>query len=134
MSISSFEDLLRTAREQPQPQRLLFVFAGAALPDDCTPDQHARYRAGQGGALIPLMSVDKRPDDLSTFAALVEESCQFGREWAIVFVASLSGRDGRAPSSADADRSLRNMIESIQTGAIASFMPFNRLGEPVLLN
>lgn len=133
MSISSFEELLRAAREQPQPQQLLFVFAGAALPDDCTPDQRARYRDGQGGALVPLMSVDKRPDDLSTFAALVEESRQFGSDWAIVFVASLSGRDGRAPSSADADRSLQNMIESIQAGAIASFMPFNRLGDPVLL-
>lgn len=134
MSISSFEELLRAAREQPQPQRLLFVFAAAALPDDCTPEQRADYRAGQGGALIPLMSVDKRPDDLSTFAALVEESRQFGSDWAIVFVASLSGRDGRAPSSADADRSLQRMIESIQAGAITSFMPFNRLGEPVLLN
>jgi hypothetical protein len=134
MSISSFEELLRAAREQPQPQRLLFVFASAALPDDCTPDQRARYRDGQGGALVPLMSVDKRPDDLSSFAALVEESRQFGGDWAIVFVASLSGRDGRAPSSADADRSLRNMIESIQAGAIASFMPFNRLGDPVLLS
>lgn len=134
MSISSFEDLLHAAREQPQPQRLLFVFAEAALPDDCTPEQRARYCAGQGGALIPLMSVDKRPDDLSTFAALVEESRQFGRDWAIVFVASLSGRDGHAPSSAEADRSLRRMIESIQAGAIASFVPFNRLGQPVLLN
>lgn len=134
MNISSFEDLLRAAREQPQPQRLLFVFAGAALPDDCTPEQQASYRAGQGGALIPLMSVDKRPDDLSTFAALVEESRQFGRDWVIVFVASLSGRDGRTPSSADADRSLQRMIASIQAGAIASFMPFNRLGEPVLLD
>jgi hypothetical protein len=134
MSISSFEDLLRAAREQPQPQRLLFVFAAAALPDDCTPEQRARYRAGQGGALVPLMSVDKRPDDLSTFAALVEESRQFGRDWAIVFVATLSGRDGHASSSAEADRSLQRMIESIQAGAITSFMPFNRLGEPVLLN
>ncbi|MEO8923737.1 MAG: ribonucleotide reductase subunit alpha, partial [Caldimonas sp.] len=34
MSISSFDDLLRAAREQPEPQRLLFVFAGAELPDD----------------------------------------------------------------------------------------------------
>lgn len=134
MNISSFEDLLRAARGQPQPQRLLFVFAEAALPDDCTPEQRAGYRAGQGGALIPLMSVDKRPDDLSTFAALVEESRQFGCDWAIVFVASLSGRDGRVPSGADAKRSLQQMIEAIKTGIFSSLIPFDRQGSPVLID
>jgi hypothetical protein len=37
MNISSFDDLLRAAREQSEPQRLLFVFANAVLPDDSTP-------------------------------------------------------------------------------------------------
>ena len=87
MNISSFDELLRTAREQSEPQRLLFVFADAVLPDDSTPEQCARFAAGQGGALTPLMSVDKTPEELGTFAALVEESRQFGRNWAIVFVA-----------------------------------------------
>jgi hypothetical protein len=31
MEISSFDDLLRAARAQPEPQLLLFVFAGQAL-------------------------------------------------------------------------------------------------------
>ena len=91
--------VLRAAQQQPEPQRLLFVFAGAVLPDDSTPEQRARFEARQGGALTPLMSVDKTPEELGTFAALVEESRQFGRDWAIVFVASLPGRDGRAPTS-----------------------------------
>ena len=34
MTISSFDDLLRAAREQNEPQRLLFVFATAGVPDD----------------------------------------------------------------------------------------------------
>src|SRR5688572_26920673 len=99
MSISSFDELVRAAREQPEPQRLLFVFAGAELPGDSTPEQRARYEAGQGGALAPLMTVDKAPEELDTFAALVEESRQFGHDWVIVFVASLSGRGGRPPTS-----------------------------------
>lgn len=131
MTISSFDDLLRAAREQPEPQRLLFVFADAVLPDDSTPEQRARFQAGQGGALAPLMSVDKDPHELSTFAALVEESRQFGRDWAIVFVASLSGRGGRAPTSAEADQSLQRMIESVKAGAFRSFLPFDRHGEPM---
>jgi hypothetical protein len=88
--------------------------------------------AGQGGALAPLMSVDKAPEDLGTFAALVAESRRFGRDWTIVFVASLSGRDGRAPTSEEADRSLKRMIESIKTGLFGSFIPFDRQGHPVL--
>lgn len=134
MDITSFDDLLRAAREQPEPQRLLFVFAGAELPDDSTPEQRVRFQAGEGGALTPLMSVDKTTEELDTFAALVEESLQFGREWTIVFVASLSGRGGRAPSSEEADQSLQRMIESIKTGSIGSFMPFDRRGEPILLS
>ena len=134
MNISSFDDLLRAAREQSEPQRLLFVFANAVLPDDSTPEQRVRFEAGQGGALTPLMSVDKAPEELGTFAALVEESRQFGHDWAIVFVASLSGRDGRAPTSKEADQSLQRMIESIKTGLFGSFVPFDRRGEPVLLS
>ena len=134
MDISSFDDLLRVAREQSEPQRLLFVFANAVLPDDSTPEQRARFGVGQGGALTPLMSVDKAPEELDTFDALVEESHQYGQDWAIVFVASLSGRDGRAPTSKEADQSLQRMIESIKTGLFGSFVPFDRRGEPGLLS
>ena len=74
MSISSFDDLLRAARQQPEPQRMLFVFTGAELPDDSTPEQRRDFAAGAGGALVPLMCVDKTPDELTTFAALAEES------------------------------------------------------------
>jgi len=132
MNISNFDDLLRAAREQPEPQRLLFVFATAVLPDDSTPEQRARFEAGEGGALAPLMSVDKAPEELGTFSALVEESRQFGPDWAIVFVASLPGRGGRAPTGEEADQSLQRMVESIKAGAFGSFVPFDPQGGPVL--
>jgi len=131
MEIASFNDLLRAACAQPEPQRLLFVFAGA---EDSTPEQRARFQAGQGGALAPLMSVDKIPEELGTFAALVEESRQFGHEWAVVFVASLSGHGGLAPSSAAADQSLQRMSESIKAGSFGAFIPFDRHGEPVVFD
>jgi hypothetical protein len=134
VNISTFEDLLRAAREQPEPQRLLFVFAGAVLPDESTPEQRARFEAGDGGALTPLMSVDKAPEELGTFAALVEESLQFEPDWVIVFVASLPGRDGRAPTSDEADQSLQRMIGSIKAGSFGSFIPFDRQGQPTLFS
>lgn len=134
VNIESFDDLLRAACAQTQPQRLLFVFAGAELPDDSTPEQRARFEAGEGGALVPLMSVDKNPKELDTFDALVDEARQFGHDWAVVFVAGLSGRDGRAPSTVEAEQSLQRMIESIKAGVIGSFVPFDRQGQPLLLD
>lgn len=134
MEITSFDELLQAARQQPEPQRLLFVFARAVLPENSTPEQRAGFAAGQGGALEPLMSVDKAPEDLGSFAALVEESRQFAADWSMVFVASLSGRNGRAPTSEEADRSLQDMIESIKAGSFASFIPFDRQGAPLLLS
>ncbi len=132
MPIQNFDDLLQAARHQPEPQRLLFVFANAELPADCNAQQRADFQAGQGGALTPLMSVDKTPEEIETFAALVEESRQFGCDWAVVFVAGLSGREGRAPTSVEADLSLQRMIEAVKTGAFGSFMPFDRQGQPLL--
>ncbi|MDP1535703.1 MAG: ribonucleotide reductase subunit alpha [Burkholderiales bacterium] len=134
MNISSFDDLLHAARAQPEPQRLLFVFADADLPEDATPAQRAGFQAGQGGALIPTMSVDKAPEELDTFAALVEESRRFGENWSIVFVAGLSGRGGRAPTSDEADQSLQRMVEAVKTGAFGAFMPFDRQGNPMLID
>ncbi len=134
MSISNFEDLLQAARQQSEPQRLLFVFADVELPDDSTAEQRARFQAGDGGALVPLMSVDKKPADMSTFSALVEESRQFGRDWAVVFVAALAGRGGCAPTDVEADQSLQRMIEAIKSGSFGSFMPFDRQGQPLLFD
>lgn len=134
MNIANFDDLVRAARAQPAPQRLLFVFANAEAPENCTPEQRAAFEAGQGGALVPLMSVDKKPEELGTFAALAAESRQYAPQWDIVFVASLSGKNGSAPTSAEAERSLQHMIESIKAGAFGAFLPFNADGEPVLFS
>ena len=131
LAIAGFDDLLRAARQQPEPQRLLFVFAGAELPDDCTPDQRARFAAGVGGALSPLMCVDKSADELETFAALVAESRTAGPEWAIVFVAGLAGRAGRAPTSKDAEVPMQRMVDAIKAGSLGSLIPFDRAGRPV---
>ena len=132
-NILDFDDLLRVARQQPDPQRLLFVFAGAELPDDSTDAQRARFAAGEGGALVPLMCVDKAPDELTTFAALEAESRAAGPAWSIVFVAALAGRGGHAVTPGDADAALQRMVAAIQAGAHQSYIPFDRSGRPVSL-
>ncbi|MDO9315726.1 MAG: ribonucleotide reductase subunit alpha [Burkholderiaceae bacterium] len=131
MTISSFDDLLRSAREQSEPQRLLFVFATAGLPDDATNEQRARFESGQGGTLTPLMCVDKVPDELPSFDALVAESRQFDQAWDIVFVAAMSGRSGTAPTSSQAEAPLQGMVDAIKAGRIGSYIPFDGQGQPV---
>ncbi len=130
--ISSFDDLLRAARQQAEPQRLLFVFMGAELPADSSPEQRRRFAAGAAGALFPLMCVDKSPDELTTFAALVEESRLAGPEWAVVFVAGLAGKRGQTLSHDDAEAPLQRMVDAIRAGSCGSFIPLDRDGHPVL--
>jgi hypothetical protein len=134
MDISSFDDLLQVARAQTEPQRLLFVFAGAELPDDATPAERAQFEQGQGGALTPIMCVDKAPAELATFETLVEEARDYGTEWAIVFVAALSGQQGQAPSDDAAEGALNRMVASIKAGQFGAFIPFDRQGVGVMLN
>jgi hypothetical protein len=131
MRISSFDDLLRASREQADAQRLLFVFAKAGVPDDATPEQRDRFRSGRGGTLSPLMCVDKLPDELSSFDALLEESRQLGESWDIVFVASLPGTGRRAPTSEQAQEPMQRMVASIASGAIGRYVPFDSYGQPV---
>ncbi len=131
MTISSFDELLQASREQSEPQRLLFVFATAGLPDGATPAQHARFTAGQGGTLAPLMCVDRAPDEIVSFVTLVEQARQFGQPWDIVFVAALSGRAGSSPTAAQAEAPLQRMVEAIKSGDIGGFIPFDAQGQPI---
>ena len=134
MDITSFDDLLQAARAQAVPQRLLFVFASVELPDDATPAQRAGFAAGQGGTLTPLMCVDKLPDELVSFEALVQEAAQFvlpDQDWGLVFAAALSGTLDRVPTSSDADAPLQRMVEAIKGGAHGAYIPFDRQGQPV---
>jgi hypothetical protein len=131
MQIEHFDDLLRAARAQAEPQRLLFVFAGAELPPSASAAQRAAFDAGEGGELAPLMCVDKAPDDLHDFAALKAEAAAAGPPWAIVFTAALSGRAGVPPLGHDVDAALQHMVDAIKAGRLDGMLPFDRGGAPV---
>ncbi len=126
MNITTFDDLLAAARHQTEPQRLLLVFAGAELPADSSPEQAARFEAGQGGALAPLMCVDKTPVEIGSFASLAPEAQQLGQPWALVFAAAMA-------DSPDVQAPLQRMVDDIKRGAIDRYLPVNPRGEPVRL-
>jgi hypothetical protein len=133
MEISSFDDLLAAARRQPEPQRLLFVFAKAVLPKDADASEIARFQSGEGGGLQPLMSVDKRPEDLETFQALAEEASRMGDDqWQLVFVSALGGTAGRPPTREAVEPAIEYMIKTLQGGGeVERFLAFDRQGEPL---
>lgn len=134
MEISHFDDLVQAARAQPDPQRLLFVFAGVELPDDATPEQRARFERSEGGALVPRMCVDKTPAEITTFDALVQEATQFGQEWTLVFAAAMGGKAGKEPTSQDAETPLDDMVEAIKRGAHGNLIPFDKGGHAVRID
>lgn len=124
-----FRQLLTAAAAQSEPQRLLFVFAVAELPDSATPEQRDRFQSGRGGALAPLMCVDKAPRDLADFPALVTEAERAGPPWSVVFAASLSGKDGRPPDKARIDLALETMTAAVRDGRIDGFAAYGPQGE-----
>jgi|AntDeeMetagen134_2_1112570.scaffolds.fasta_scaffold20384_1 hypothetical protein len=131
--IDSFEALLQAAREQPQPQRLLFVFVQTVLPKDADAAQAQRFEAGHGGGLTPVMYVDKHEDELTDFAGLVEESRQMTETWDIVLIGCMSGSSGLAPTPEAADEPIKTMVRTIHTGGnLGQFASFDRQGCPVL--
>ena len=131
--ISNYQDLIQATREQSEPQRLLFVFCRAELPDDASAQEKAAFERGEGGALTPVICVDKTPDEAPDFNTLAQESQATGQPWDMVFVAAMSGRGGIAPSSDEAQQPLTMMVEGIRMGHIGNYLPLNGQGEAINL-
>jgi hypothetical protein len=134
MNIESFDDLLQAARQQSEPQQLLFVFAGAELPAGASAAQRALYEAGVGGELAPLMCVDKDPTALVDFAALATEAATHSPDWVLVFAAALPGRGGQAPTDTQVDAALQRMVAAVKAGQLSGLIPFDRDGQAVRLS
>ena len=126
---SGFEQLLSAACAQPDPQVLLFVFAGAELPDDATPAQRRSFEQGVGGELVPLMCVEKELGELSTFDALVSESRAIGPPWQVLFAAGLAGTGGRLPRGPVVENALKTLVDRVRHGAVQGLLALSRSGE-----
>ena len=133
MEISHFNDLLAAALQQPDPQRLLLVFAGASLPADATAEQRAQFETGESGELTPLMCVDKDPGTLADFEALAAEAALAGPDWALVFAAAISGQGGKPPLAGQITAALQRLVEAVTAGNLEGLIPFDRQGAAVQL-
>ena len=113
IKITDYKSLLSVAKQQAEPQRLLFVFLQASLPNDHGDEEASRFHSGLGGELQPIMCVDKTLDELGSFSDLVDESRQMEQDWQIVLVAALSGKNGVAPNSSEAEQPLKMMVQTV---------------------
>lgn len=131
--MNHFDDFLAAARGQTEPQRLLLVFARAECPPEATAEERAAFERGEGGALAPVVCVDRLPEEVASFAALLEESRAVVPDWRILFVAAMDGRGGHAPNSDEAVQPLRMMVEQVKGGRIGRFLAVDRDGSLVAL-
>lgn len=131
MEITSYQEFISVAKQQPEPQRLLFVLAKAKLPEHPTQVQKQQFEQQTGGNLEPVLCVDKLPEEVESFDVLVSESRRTEIDWDIAFVSAMDGRGGQPVSSDEATQALEMMVEQIQTGVITHFLTINRQGELV---
>ncbi|GGC60325.1 ribonucleotide reductase subunit alpha [Marinobacter halophilus] len=131
--ITSYQELVQASQQEHEPQRFLFVFCKAELPDDASAGEKSAFERGEGGALTPVICVDKTPKEAPEFNVLAEESRSTGQDWDMVFVAAMSGRGGTEPSSDEAQQPLTMMVESIRMGHIGNYLPLDRSGQAVNL-
>ena len=132
-TLYTFDSFLGVAREQPEPQRLLFVFTRRELPDGSTAAMQRDFEAGHGGHLAPVVCVDKAPEDLQDFATLASESQETIAAWDVLFVAALPGLGGQWPTEDSTYKALENMVEMVRQGSISRYLAFNQQGETLVL-
>lgn len=128
--ITNFKQLLDVAAEQDQPQRMLFLFAKA---ESNKPKKKSKKQ--QRGAISPVMCVDKLPEDIESFQSLMEEADSVSKEWDFVIIAGLSGQNGIAPTTEDADPYLNQMTNHLASGGdLSQYVIFDREDNPVVVS
>ena len=132
-ALGSFNDFLRLARGQAEPQQLLFVLTRNELPAHHTPAQAAQFAAGEGGHLAPVAYVDKAPHEIPSFDVFLREADSHVDDWIIVFAAALPGIANRPPTVLAIEQALERMVETVRGGQIAAYLAFDREGVPLQL-
>lgn len=124
-----FTKLLEAAKQQDQPQRLLMLFARAEGDEE-----KASNGSHETGTVTPLMCVDKLPEEIDSFEALVKEADAIESNWSFVLIAGLGGIDGEAPPTEAADQYLNQMANDLMMGQdLSGYTILDRQQSPVIL-
>lgn len=127
--IANLTDLITAAQEQSEPQRLLFLFARAE-----TQKKKKKKKNQQSDTITPVMCVDKLPEEIASFQALIAEADNITTEWDFMLVAGLSGANGNAPSTEDAEPHLNKMANDLMAGQdLSQYIIFDRTENPIVV-
>ncbi|MCB1662505.1 MAG: ribonucleotide reductase subunit alpha [Pseudomonadales bacterium] len=127
--IATLTDLITAAQEQTEPQRLLFLFAKAEAQN-----KKKKSKRQHSGTISPVMCVDKLPEEITSFKALVAEADNITNEWDFMLVAGLSGAKGNAPSTEDAEPHLNKMANDLMSGQdLSQYIIFDRTENPIVV-
>jgi len=124
-----FSKLIEAAKKQEQPQRLLMLFAKAEGNK-----KKGKNAVNETGTVTPLMCVDKLPEELESFDALIKEADGISEDWNFVLIAGLGGSDGVAPPTEAAEPYLNQMANDVMMGQdLTGYTILDRQQNPVLL-
>ncbi len=124
-----FSKLIEAAKQQEQPQRLLMLFAKAEGNK-----KKGKNAVNETGTVTPLMCVDKLPEELGSFDALIKEADGISEDWSFVLIAGLGGSDGVAPPTEAAEPYLNQMANDVMMGQdLTGYTILDRQQNPVLL-
>ncbi|QEQ97543.1 ribonucleotide reductase subunit alpha [Neptunomonas concharum] len=124
-----FSKLIEAAKQQEQPQRLLMLFAKAEGNK-----KKGKNAVNETGTVTPLMCVDKLPEELRSFDALIKEADGISEDWNFVLIAGLGGSDGVAPPTEAAEPYLNQMANDVMMGQdLTGYTILDRQQNPVLL-
>jgi len=130
--ISTFSDLIDMSTSQDQPQRLLFLFAQAEGSNAAKSNK--KKSKPQRGTITPVMCVDKLPEEIDSFESLINEADSINTDWNFILVAGLSGKNGQAPSTDDADPYLNQMVNGLTSGEdLSRYIIFDREQNPIMM-
>ncbi len=107
--MSTFTQLLNTAKAQAEPQRLLFLIAKT---ESTTKSKNDRHR----GTVSPVMCVDKLPEELTDFKHFTREADRITKDWDLILIAGISGENGQAPDTDSVEPVLNKMANDLMQG------------------
>ena len=128
--IESFEDLVRLACQEPQPQRLLTILL--RIEPVYRQNAEGRTEAIPGeGSLSPLAAKDHDIHPELSFETLRTEADQAAPDWGFMMMAVLPGRGPEPPSREDTDDHLKRMAQTVVTGGnLSHYLLLDRDGVP----
>ena len=130
-TLHNFDDLLRVARQQGRPQRLLVLLLKANSPQS-SKDQAA---LDQEGLLWPAQARDFPITEKLSRESICQQADEVAGEWQFLMVGVLGSSTGRLPSSDDAEAQLKRMAWCVMSGeGLQAYAFFDRDGDAVSLS